>query len=101
MCTGTCSRVVGAGLWPFALLCIVGNLLLAFPNWKTEYVQNRGEHLTPEVLYLGGIVGGGIMVRAGLGGEAQGEKSLSVEIDSRCMHGKQSGSPGRDPWSGS
>ncbi|XP_060111925.1 transmembrane 4 L6 family member 5-like [Heteronotia binoei] len=62
MCTGACSRVVGAALWPFALLCIVANLLLAFPNWTTEYVQNRGQHLTPEVLYLGGVVGGGIMV---------------------------------------
>ncbi|XP_015270352.1 PREDICTED: transmembrane 4 L6 family member 5-like isoform X1 [Gekko japonicus] len=62
MCTGACSRVVAAALWPFALLCIVANLLLAFPDWKTEYVHNGGEHLTPEVLYLGGIVGGGIMV---------------------------------------
>nr|XP_056719539.1 transmembrane 4 L6 family member 5-like [Euleptes europaea] len=62
MCTGACSRVVGAALWPFALLCIVANLLLAFPNWKTEYIENRGKHLTPEVLYLGGIIGGGIMV---------------------------------------
>lgn len=32
MCTGTCSRVVGAVLWPFALLCIVANILLAFPQ---------------------------------------------------------------------
>ncbi|XP_077170307.1 transmembrane 4 L6 family member 5-like isoform X2 [Paroedura picta] len=62
MCTGTCSRVVGAALWPFGLLCIVANLLLAFPDWKTEYVQNRGEHLTHEILYLGGIIGGGVMV---------------------------------------
>ncbi|XP_062993355.1 transmembrane 4 L6 family member 5-like [Elgaria multicarinata webbii] len=62
MCTGTCSRVVGAALWPFALLCIVANILLAFPDWKTQYVHDWGRHLTPEVLYLGGLVGGGVMV---------------------------------------
>ncbi|KAH0626023.1 hypothetical protein JD844_000720 [Phrynosoma platyrhinos] len=62
MCTGTCSRVVGAALWPFALLAIVANVLLAFPDWKTEYVHNFGQRLTPEVLYLGGLVGGGVMV---------------------------------------
>ncbi|XP_042329882.1 LOW QUALITY PROTEIN: transmembrane 4 L6 family member 5-like [Sceloporus undulatus] len=62
MCTGACSRVVGAALWPFALLAIVANVLLAFPDWKTEYVHDFGQHLTPEVLYLGGLVGGGVMV---------------------------------------
>ncbi|XP_020646106.3 metallo-beta-lactamase domain-containing protein 1 isoform X2 [Pogona vitticeps] len=62
MCTGTCSRVVGAALWPLALLGIVANILLAFPDWKTEYVHGWGKRLTPEVLYLGGLVGGGVMV---------------------------------------
>ncbi|XP_044282731.1 transmembrane 4 L6 family member 1-like [Varanus komodoensis] len=62
MCTGKCSKVVGAALWPFALLCITVNILLAFPDWKTEYVHDWGSHLTPEVLYLGGLVGGGVMV---------------------------------------
>ncbi|XP_053219133.1 transmembrane 4 L6 family member 5-like isoform X2 [Podarcis raffonei] len=62
MCTGACSRVLGAALWPFALLCIVCNIVLAFPDWKTQYVHHWGEYLTPEILYLGGIIGGGIMV---------------------------------------
>ncbi|XP_066467154.1 transmembrane 4 L6 family member 5-like [Tiliqua scincoides] len=62
MCTGTCSKVVGAALWPFALLCIVANILLAFPDWDTQYVHDWGKHLTPEVLYLGGLIGGGVMV---------------------------------------
>ncbi|KAJ7313355.1 hypothetical protein JRQ81_004648 [Phrynocephalus forsythii] len=64
MCTGTCSRGVGAALWPLALLAIVANILLAFPDWKTEYVHDWGRRLTPEVLYLGGLVGGGIMIQA-------------------------------------
>ncbi|XP_033026077.1 uncharacterized protein LOC117058817 [Lacerta agilis] len=62
MCTGACSRVLGAALWPFALLCIVCNIILAFPDWKTQYVHHWGEYLTPEILYLGGIIGGGVMV---------------------------------------
>ncbi|XP_065273052.1 transmembrane 4 L6 family member 5-like [Emys orbicularis] len=62
MCTGKCSRVVGVGLWPLALTCIVCNLLLCFPDWDTQYVQDGGRLLTPEVLYLGGLVGGGAMI---------------------------------------
>ncbi|XP_067412900.1 transmembrane 4 L6 family member 5-like isoform X1 [Emydura macquarii macquarii] len=61
MCTGKCSRVVGIGLWPLALICIVCNLLLFFPNWDTQYLRDKGSTLTPEVLYLGGLVGGGAM----------------------------------------
>ncbi|XP_039355719.1 transmembrane 4 L6 family member 5-like [Mauremys reevesii] len=62
MCTGKCSRVVGVGLWPLALTCIVCNLLLCFPDWDTQYVKGGGRLLTPEVLYLGGLVGGGAMI---------------------------------------
>uniref|UniRef100_A0A8C8RV31 Uncharacterized protein n=1 Tax=Pelusios castaneus TaxID=367368 RepID=A0A8C8RV31_9SAUR len=62
MCTGKCSRVVGVGLWPLALICIVCNILLFFPNWDTQYVQDGGSMLTPEVLYLGGLIGGGILI---------------------------------------
>uniref|UniRef100_A0A674IMV4 Transmembrane 4 L six family member 5 n=1 Tax=Terrapene triunguis TaxID=2587831 RepID=A0A674IMV4_9SAUR len=62
MCTGKCSRVVGVGLWPLALTCIICNLLLCFPDWDTQYVQDGGRLLTPEVLYLGGLVGGGAMI---------------------------------------
>ncbi|CAM2110508.1 transmembrane 4 L6 family member 5 isoform X2 [Caretta caretta] len=62
MCTGKCSRVVGLGLLPLALTCIVCNLLLCFPDWDTQYVHEGGKLLTPAVLYLGGLVGGGIMI---------------------------------------
>ncbi|XP_006127326.1 transmembrane 4 L6 family member 5-like isoform X1 [Pelodiscus sinensis] len=61
MCTGKCSRVVGVGLWPLALTCIVCNLILCFPAWDLQYVQQR-DQLTPEVLYLGGLVGGGLLI---------------------------------------
>uniref|UniRef100_A0A452GUH8 Transmembrane 4 L six family member 5 n=1 Tax=Gopherus agassizii TaxID=38772 RepID=A0A452GUH8_9SAUR len=62
MCTGKCSWVVGVGLWPLALTCTICNLLLCFPDWDTQYVQGGGRLLTPEVLYLGGLVGGGAMI---------------------------------------
>ncbi|XP_030402847.1 transmembrane 4 L6 family member 1-like isoform X2 [Gopherus evgoodei] len=62
MCTRKCSRVVGVGLWPLALTCTICNLLLCFPDWDTQYVQGGGRLLTPEVLYLGGLVGGGAMI---------------------------------------
>nr|XP_003230718.2 PREDICTED: transmembrane 4 L6 family member 5 [Anolis carolinensis] len=62
MCTGACSKVVGAALWPFILVSIVSNILLAFPGWKADYVHEFGKRLTPEVLYLGGLVGGGLVV---------------------------------------
>ncbi|XP_048475982.1 transmembrane 4 L6 family member 4-like [Rhincodon typus] len=61
MCTGKCAKCIGASLYPLAFCCIVANLLLFFPNFQLDYVQDTSK-LTPEVLYLGGIFGGGIMM---------------------------------------
>ncbi|CAM5129453.1 unnamed protein product [Natator depressus] len=47
MCTGKCSRVVGLGLLPLALTCVVCNLLLCFPDWDTQYLREGGKLLTP------------------------------------------------------
>uniref|UniRef100_A0A8C5MLX1 Uncharacterized protein n=1 Tax=Leptobrachium leishanense TaxID=445787 RepID=A0A8C5MLX1_9ANUR len=62
MCTGDCSKFIGAALYPCCALCIICNILLFFPGWSLDAVQNPNERLTPEVLYLGGIIGNGVMV---------------------------------------
>ncbi|XP_053318867.1 transmembrane 4 L6 family member 5-like [Spea bombifrons] len=62
MCTGKCSKFIGLSLYPFAVICIICNILLFFPGWETEPVRNTQDQLTPEVIYLGGIIGGGILV---------------------------------------
>ncbi|XP_053572089.1 transmembrane 4 L6 family member 5-like [Bombina bombina] len=62
MCTGKCSKFIGVSLYPFTLICIICNLILLFPSWSVEYVKDARNHLTPEVLYLGGIIGGGALV---------------------------------------
>ncbi|KAM4749203.1 transmembrane 4 L6 family member 5-like [Rhinophrynus dorsalis] len=62
MCTGKCSKFIGVALYPFAVICIICNILLFFPGWSTDSVKDIGEKLTPEVVYLGGIIGGGVLV---------------------------------------
>ncbi|XP_036404647.1 transmembrane 4 L6 family member 5 [Megalops cyprinoides] len=66
MCTGKCAKCIGVMLYPLALACIVCNILLFFPDWKTGFAEQdmKGEEdrITKEVKYMGGVVGGGIMV---------------------------------------
>ncbi|XP_063302069.1 transmembrane 4 L6 family member 4-like [Pelobates fuscus] len=62
MCTGKCAKCIGVSLYPLVFVSIVSNLFLLFPDFKLEFVENSGEQLTPEVLYLGGIIGGGLLV---------------------------------------
>ncbi|XP_062844752.1 transmembrane 4 L6 family member 4 [Trichomycterus rosablanca] len=62
MCTGKCSRFVASALYPLAFISIVCNIILFFPGWKVKYAQDGS--LTEEVKYMGGLVGGGLMVVA-------------------------------------
>uniref|UniRef100_W5N9I1 Transmembrane 4 L six family member 21b n=1 Tax=Lepisosteus oculatus TaxID=7918 RepID=W5N9I1_LEPOC len=66
MCTGKCAKCIGGTLYPLAAICLICNIILFFPGWSTEYVQGK-EHeneslITNEVKYMGGLIGGGIMV---------------------------------------
>ncbi|XP_063786995.1 transmembrane 4 L6 family member 5-like isoform X1 [Pseudophryne corroboree] len=62
MCTGDCTKFIGVSLYPFCALCMICNILLLFPGWSTDAVNNSRERLTPEVLYLGGLLGNGVLV---------------------------------------
>nr|XP_046266119.1 transmembrane 4 L6 family member 5-like [Scatophagus argus] len=60
MCTGKCSRCISVTLYPLVLLSIVCNIVLFFPGWDVKYA--KGGHITEEVRYMGGLVGGGLVV---------------------------------------
>ncbi|CAN9501757.1 unnamed protein product [Ophioblennius macclurei] len=60
MCTGKCSRCIAITLYPLVLLSIVCNIILFFPGWNAKYIKEG--HLTEEVTYLGGLIGGGFLV---------------------------------------
>ncbi|XP_065117773.1 transmembrane 4 L6 family member 1-like [Paramisgurnus dabryanus] len=60
MCTGKCSLCIGRTLYPLALISIICNIVLFFPDWDVQYALER--HITREVTLMGGLVGGGVMV---------------------------------------
>ncbi|NWH57337.1 T4S1 protein, partial [Geococcyx californianus] len=60
MCFGARARCIGYKLLILALLCIVANILLYFPNGETRYASEH--HLGKYVECLHGILGGGILV---------------------------------------
>ncbi|XP_047463302.1 transmembrane 4 L6 family member 4-like [Mugil cephalus] len=60
MCTGKCSRIIAASLYPLVLLSITCNIILFFPGWKVDYVKEG--HITEEVKYMGGAIGGGLLM---------------------------------------
>ncbi|XP_018422171.1 PREDICTED: transmembrane 4 L6 family member 4-like [Nanorana parkeri] len=62
MCTGKCSRFIGISLYPLVVFAIVCNVILFFPGWETGPIQNPESQMTPEVLYLGGVIGSGLLV---------------------------------------
>lgn len=65
MCTGKCATFIGITLYPLAILSIICNIVLFFPNMKTIYAEQDSDglyRLTDEVKYMGGVIGGGILV---------------------------------------
>ncbi|XP_030017975.1 transmembrane 4 L6 family member 5 [Sphaeramia orbicularis] len=65
MCTGACSKVIAVCLYVLAALSVICNIMLFFPDFSTEYAAtDRGgeNRITAEVKYMGGLIGGGIMV---------------------------------------
>lgn len=60
MCFGSCARCIGYKLLILALLSIVANILLYFPNGETRFASEH--HLGKYVECLHGILGGGFLV---------------------------------------
>lgn len=60
MCFGRRARCIGYKLLILAVLCIVANILLYFPNGETRFASQH--HLSKYVECLHGIVGGGFLV---------------------------------------
>ncbi|XP_017282477.1 transmembrane 4 L6 family member 5 [Kryptolebias marmoratus] len=65
MCTGACSKFIAIPLYVLALVSIICNIMLFFPNFDTKYAtedKKETPRITEEVKYMGGFIGGGIMV---------------------------------------
>ncbi|XP_075930432.1 transmembrane 4 L6 family member 1-like isoform X3 [Petromyzon marinus] len=60
MCTGKLSERIAVALWPLAILSILANLLLFFPNWQTMWASSG--HLSNEVWYFHGFLGAGLLI---------------------------------------
>ncbi|XP_041863543.1 transmembrane 4 L6 family member 1-like isoform X1 [Melanotaenia boesemani] len=60
MCTGKCTLCIAIALYPLVLLSIICNILLFFPDWDIKYAKKG--YLTTEVNYMGGFIGGGLLV---------------------------------------
>ncbi|XP_032887753.1 transmembrane 4 L6 family member 4 [Amblyraja radiata] len=60
MCNAKCAKCVGICLVPLALLCIIANTLLFFPNGETGY--NTAEKLADSVWCFSGILGSGLLM---------------------------------------
>ncbi|XP_040006179.1 transmembrane 4 L6 family member 4 [Xiphias gladius] len=60
MCTGRCSRCIAVTLYPLVVISIICNIVLFFPGGDIKYAKDG--HITEEVKYMGGLVGGGLMV---------------------------------------
>uniref|UniRef100_A0A9J8B3F0 Uncharacterized protein n=1 Tax=Cyprinus carpio carpio TaxID=630221 RepID=A0A9J8B3F0_CYPCA len=60
MCTGHCSRSVGMALIPIAIVCMLANALLLFPDLKYQYLTEN--HVTREAMWCSGIWASGLLV---------------------------------------
>ncbi|XP_014876611.1 transmembrane 4 L6 family member 4 [Poecilia latipinna] len=60
MCTGKCSLCIAVTLYPLVLISIICNIVLFFPDGSVQYAKDG--HITDEVKYMGGVIGGGILV---------------------------------------
>lgn len=65
MCTGSCSKFIAIPLYVLALVSVICNIMLFFPDFDTKYAaedKKGAPRITEEVKYMGGFIGGGIMV---------------------------------------
>ncbi|KAM7374209.1 hypothetical protein PAMP_006882 [Pampus punctatissimus] len=60
MCTGKCAGCIAVTLYPLVVISIICNVVLFFPGGDIKYAKEG--HITEEVKYMGGLIGGGVMV---------------------------------------
>ncbi|XP_056420830.1 transmembrane 4 L6 family member 1 isoform X2 [Hyla sarda] len=60
MCFGKCGKCIGSLLLSLALMSIVANILLYFPNGETKYA--RENNLSRYVWFFEGIAGAGLLM---------------------------------------
>ncbi|KAK7881933.1 hypothetical protein WMY93_028107 [Mugilogobius chulae] len=63
MCVSRCLSCVGVALVALAIICILSNLFLLFPNMDTRFLLQG--HVTREALWSSGLWGSGLMVLLG------------------------------------
>ncbi|XP_070710685.1 transmembrane 4 L6 family member 1 [Pempheris klunzingeri] len=61
MCTGACSKIIAIPLFVLAAVSVICNIMLFFPDFDTKYAAAE-DQITEEVKYMGGLIGGGIMI---------------------------------------
>ncbi|KAE8294754.1 Transmembrane 4 L6 family member 5 [Larimichthys crocea] len=59
MCVARCLQCVGVSLVPMAIICLLSNILLLFPDLKTEFLLKG--HVTREATWATGVWGPGIL----------------------------------------
>lgn len=65
MCTGACSKFIAIPLYVLAAVSVICNIMLFFPDLETKYAaedRKGNDQITQEVKYMGGLIGGGIMI---------------------------------------
>ncbi|XP_071756609.1 transmembrane 4 L6 family member 5 [Centroberyx gerrardi] len=65
MCTGKCSKFIAISLYVLAAVSVICNIMLFFPDFDTKFAsedRDGEDRLTEEVKYMGGFIGGGIVV---------------------------------------
>ncbi|XP_078786000.1 transmembrane 4 L6 family member 5 [Oryzias latipes] len=63
MCVSRCLRCVGVALVPMAIVCMLCNTLLLFPELKTHFLLEK--HVTREATWATGLWASGLMVLLG------------------------------------
>ncbi|XP_053177546.1 transmembrane 4 L6 family member 1-like [Scomber japonicus] len=63
MCVSRCLRCVGISLVPMAIVCMVANILLLFPDLKIRFLLEG--HVTREATWAPGVWASGILVLFG------------------------------------
>ncbi|XP_030633855.1 transmembrane 4 L6 family member 1 [Chanos chanos] len=86
MCVARCSHCIGLSLVPLAVVCMLANTLLLFPNLQIRYLAER--HVTREAALCTGFWANGFLVLVAARGyvsSAQKTNSCSFRMEMMCQ----------------